>query len=87
MTKAQAGLKGGLATRAKFGIERCPSCGKVRASGFYAQNGQKGGETTKRLYGLEYYSRIGKMGGRGKLKGAKKLLKEVKNESMDLPKV
>jgi len=71
MTKSQAGLKGALATRRKFGIGRCPTCGRLKLTGFYRENGKKGGETTKKLYGNEFYSQIGRLGGRGKKRDRK----------------
>ena len=65
-TKSEAGKLGALMTKRKYGIERCPTCGAVRTSGFYAQNGAKGGQATVLLHGRDHMVKIGKLGGRGK---------------------
>jgi len=55
MTRAEAGRRGGLSTKRKYG------------SGFYQeigrQGGKKGGRTTKARYGVEFYQKIGRKGG------------------------
>ena len=48
---AEAGRKGGRATKARHGPE------------FYEQIGKKGGETTKVRHGPRFYERIGRKGG------------------------
>ena len=51
ITVAEAGRRGGTATRDRHGAE------------FYRQIGAKGGESTKKLYG-HLFSEFGKKGGR-----------------------
>ena len=51
MTTEEAGKRGGLAVKKKYG----PS--------FYAEIGRKGGRATKKTYGPEFYSMIGEKGG------------------------
>jgi hypothetical protein len=53
ITVAEAGRRGGTATRDRHGI------------GFYRRIGAKGGESTKKLYG-HLFSELGKRGGRPK---------------------
>lgn len=53
ITVAEAGRRGGLATRDRHGIE------------FYRQIGARGGQTTKRRWG-HLFSQFGKKGGRPK---------------------
>jgi general stress protein YciG len=64
MDKAEAGRLGGIETKRNFGLDKCPTCGAIKISGFYADNGAKGGKTTVLLHGREHMSKIGKMGGR-----------------------
>jgi hypothetical protein len=56
MTKAQAGRKGGLATKSRHG------------SGYFAKIGRKGGlvggKVTKARHGTSHFKRIGSKGGR-----------------------
>jgi hypothetical protein len=63
-SKSEAGKLGAIATKRNFGIEICPTCGRVKTSGFYAQNGAKGGAVTVALHGRDHMSRIGRRGGR-----------------------
>lgn len=51
MTVREAGLKGGLATKARHGPE------------FYERIGKKGGETTRDRHTPEFYEKIGRKGG------------------------
>lgn len=58
MTKVQAGRKGGLVTKSRYG------------SGYYSRIGKKGaskgGNTTKQRHGSAFFARIGAAGGRAK---------------------
>ncbi|MEX0616555.1 MAG: general stress protein [Candidatus Woykebacteria bacterium] len=51
MTTEEAGRRGGLAVKKKYG----PT--------FYSEIGRKGGQSTKRNYGPDFYSKIGEKGG------------------------
>lgn len=55
MTRAEAGRKGGLTTKKRYGDEFFGRIGKI--------GGKKGGDTTKKRYGIEFYQRIGRKGG------------------------
>jgi hypothetical protein len=66
VNKSDAGKLGAIETKRNFGVEKCPTCGAVKTSGFYAQNGAKGGQTTVLLHGRDHMVKIGKLGGRGK---------------------
>jgi general stress protein YciG len=55
MSRAEAGRKGGLTTKKRYGPEFFGRIGRV--------GGKKGGDTTKRRYGVEFYQRIGRKGG------------------------
>lgn len=55
MSRAEAGKKGGLATKKKYGSEFYSAIGKT--------GGKKGGATTKKKYGTEFYQKIGRKGG------------------------
>lgn len=55
MSRAEAGAKGGRATKDRYGPEHFGRIGKI--------GGKKGGETTKQRYGSEFYQKIGRMGG------------------------
>jgi hypothetical protein len=55
MTRAEAGRKGGLTTKKRYGDEFFGRIGKV--------GGKKGGDTTKKRSGIECYQRIGRIGG------------------------
>jgi general stress protein YciG len=55
MSRAEAGRKGGQATRERYGGEHFGKIGKI--------GGKKGGETTKRRYGSDFYQKIGRVGG------------------------
>jgi general stress protein YciG len=55
MSKAEAGRKGGLSTKERYGDRHFSEIGKM--------GGRKGGESTKQRYGIEFYQRIGKKGG------------------------
>ena len=55
MSRAEAGRKGGLTTKQRYGGE---FFGKIGREG-----GKKGGDTTKRRYGVEFYQEIGRKGG------------------------
>jgi hypothetical protein len=74
MNKSEAGKKGAIEVKRKYGIERCPTCGQLILTDFYKRNGSKGGQMAAMLYkrDREYYSRIGKMGGRGNKKNRDK---------------
>jgi hypothetical protein len=55
MTRAEAGRKGGYATKRRYGGEYFSRIGRL--------GGQKGGESTKRRYGVDFYKAIGRKGG------------------------
>lgn len=55
MSRAEAGRKGGLTTKSRYGEEYYGRIGRI--------GGRKGGETTKRRYGIEHYQKIGRKGG------------------------
>ena len=58
MSKAQAGRKGGLTTKGRYG------------SGYYSRIGKKGaskgGNATKSRHGSAFFSKIGRQGGNAK---------------------
>ena len=54
-SRADAGRKGGLTTKRRYGDEFFGRIGKI--------GGKKGGDTTKRRYGVEFYQKIGRKGG------------------------
>jgi hypothetical protein len=55
MTRSEAGRKGGLTTKKKYGPDFYSKIGSV--------GGKKGGQTTKKRYGTEFYQKIGRKGG------------------------
>jgi general stress protein YciG len=55
MSRAEAGRKGGLATKQRHGEDFFGKIGRI--------GGKKGGETTKKRYGVEFYQQIGRKGG------------------------
>ena len=55
MSRAEAGRKGGLTTKQRYGGEFFERIGRI--------GGKKGGDTTKRRYGIEFYQTIGRKGG------------------------
>ena len=55
MSRAEAGRKGGLTTKQRYGAEFFERIGRV--------GGKKGGDTTKKRYGIEFYQNIGRKGG------------------------
>jgi uncharacterized protein len=55
MSRAEAGRKGGMTTKRRYGDEFFGKIGKI--------GGKKGGDTTKRRYGVEFYQKIGRKGG------------------------
>jgi general stress protein YciG len=55
MSRAEAGRKGGLSTKQRYGGDHFSKIGRL--------GGKKGGESTKRRYGVEFYQRIGRKGG------------------------
>jgi uncharacterized protein len=55
MSRAEAGRKGGLTTKSRYGGDFFGKIGRL--------GGKKGGEATKRRYGVEFYQRIGRKGG------------------------
>ncbi len=55
MSRGEAGRKGGLTTKNRYGPEFFERIGRI--------GGKKGGDTTKRRYGLEFYQNIGRKGG------------------------
>ncbi len=55
MSRAEAGRKGGHATRERYGESHFGRIGRI--------GGKKGGATTKKRYGVDFYSRIGRIGG------------------------
>ena len=55
MTRADAGRKGGLTTKQRYGPNFFQEIGR--------KGGKKGGLTTKERYGPEFYRTIGRKGG------------------------
>lgn len=55
----EAGRKGGLTVRDKYGSDR------------YADIGRQGGETVREKYGIDYFREIGRKGGKVSTKGPK----------------
>jgi len=55
MSRAEAGRKGGLTTKRRYGADFYQEIGR--------KGGKKGGLTTKRRYGVDFYQRIGRKGG------------------------
>lgn len=55
MTRAEAGRRGGLTTKKKYGTDFYQEIGRL--------GGKKGGQTTKKRYGRQFYQRIGRKGG------------------------
>ena len=55
MSRAEAGRKGGLTTKERYGEVFFGKIGRI--------GGKKGGETTKKRYGVEFYQQIGRKGG------------------------
>lgn len=55
MSRAEAGRKGGLSTKQRYGEGHFSRIGRM--------GGKKGGESTKRRYGVDFYKRIGRKGG------------------------
>lgn len=55
MSRAEAGRRGGLSTKKKYGGEHFSQIGRL--------GGKKGGESTKQRYGVEFYQEIGRKGG------------------------
>ena len=55
MSRAEAGRKGGLSTKKRYGDTYFSEIGRM--------GGKKGGESTKRKYGIEFYQEIGRRGG------------------------
>ncbi len=51
ITVREAGRRGGVSTKKKYGPQ------------FYQSIGKKGGQTTKQRHGPEFYEKIGKKGG------------------------
>lgn len=55
MSRAEAGRKGGLSTKQRYGDGYFSEIGRM--------GGKKGGESTKKKYGVEFYQQIGRKGG------------------------
>ncbi|HEV3475404.1 MAG TPA: hypothetical protein VG602_08565 [Actinomycetota bacterium] len=55
MTRADAGRKGGLTTKKRYGPNFYQQIGR--------KGGKKGGLTTKQRYGPDFYRTIGRKGG------------------------
>jgi len=55
MSRAEAGRKGGLSTKRRYGDRHFSEIGRL--------GGKKGGEATKQRYGVEFYQQIGRKGG------------------------
>lgn len=55
MTRADAGRKGGLTTKQRYGPDFYQRIGR--------KGGKKGGLTTKQRYGPDFYRSIGRKGG------------------------
>lgn len=55
MSRAEAGRKGGLSTKKRYGDGYFSQIGRM--------GGKKGGESTKKKYGVEFYQQIGRKGG------------------------
>lgn len=55
MSRAEAGRKGGLTTKRRYGADFYQKIGR--------KGGKKGGLTTKQRYGADFYRTIGRKGG------------------------
>jgi uncharacterized protein len=55
MSRADAGRKGGLTTKKRYGADFYQRIGR--------KGGRKGGLTTKQRYGADFYRAIGRKGG------------------------
>lgn len=55
MSRADAGRKGGLTTKKRYGADFYQKIGR--------KGGKKGGLTTKQRYGADFYRTIGRKGG------------------------
>jgi uncharacterized protein len=55
MSRAEAGRKGGLTTKKRYGADFYQRIGR--------KGGKKGGLTTKQRYGPDFYRSIGRKGG------------------------
>ena len=55
MSRVEAGRKGGMSTRQKYGKNHFAQIGRI--------GGKKGGDTTKQRHGTEFFKEIGKKGG------------------------
>jgi general stress protein YciG len=55
MTRADAGRKGGLTTKQRYGADFYQQIGR--------KGGKKGGLTTRERYGPDFYRNIGRKGG------------------------
>lgn len=55
MSRAEAGRKGGLTTKRRYGADFYQKIGR--------KGGKKGGLTTKQRYGPDFYRSIGRKGG------------------------
>jgi uncharacterized protein len=55
MSRAEAGRKGGLTTKRRYGADFYQRIGR--------KGGKKGGLTTKQRYGADFYRTIGRKGG------------------------
>jgi uncharacterized protein len=55
MSRAEAGRKGGLTTKKRYGADFYQQIGR--------KGGKKGGLTTKQRYGPDFYRSIGRKGG------------------------
>lgn len=55
MSRADAGRKGGLVTKQRYGERHFSEIGRM--------GGKKGGRSTKRKYGSDFFKEIGRKGG------------------------
>lgn len=62
--RQRGAIKGGETTKHRFGIDKCPCCGRLMMNGYYSDLAQKGGQAVVEKYGRDHMREIGKKGGR-----------------------